>query len=409
MRASLVSHPSGDQLAMVVDSYGLPIPMASEYLLTRRGLAPSTTLRNAQELLAVHRWVDRLNLDLDGLFSAALPWRKALIDTSLPDALRKKVLLRVDEKIVDIRSYRDDVAVVSDVVFMQRLNTTRDYFVFWFDEYADRFHHDEARHTKITKSKEKVIAWIDKRMIRPRSNRRGEKALTIKSTKLLIKNLSEKLEFKLDKDATTIGAISVRAYINARNYIINSLMLCFGLRPGEVLSLRVSDILIGRISQINVTRRKADPEDTRKPRPAIKANGRALPILDRKFERELDTYMFMLDMHMEQNRKTHDYLIVSDEGNPLSYALVNALYQHLQKELGAAINAHLNAKSLRHTFSTNLENTLRRAGVGEERRRKHLAYARGDSSLSSQEAYLEAAFADEFNEASKKVQGELYD
>jgi len=56
------------------------------------------------------------------------------------------------------------------------------------------------------------------------------------------------------------------------------IMLNYGLRPGELLSLRVEDIEFGAISAIRVTRRPPNPNDKRNPRPQIKRNGRVLPI-----------------------------------------------------------------------------------------------------------------------------------
>lgn len=408
MRAFLVSHPSGDQLAMLVDDDGLPIVHASEYLLTRRGLASATTLRNARELAVLHNWVDSQGLDLEALFSAKISLKKPLFDTSLPDGLRRKLVEEEHGNVINIRSYRDVVKVVGDVVFMQRLMTARSFFVFWFQEFLGRYEGDEVRYKKILSYQDNVIGWLDKRVIRGFSNRRGDNALPNGFVSELLNRLRGRFHFPLLTKSIEDFDVPKAAYVQARNYIVTVLMLYFGLRPGEVLTLRVSDVVLGAISQINVTRRRPDPNDSRKPRPAIKANGRPLPFLSRELEFEMNNYICMLDKHMGGCRKNHEYLMVSDEGDPLSYASVNALYQQLRREIKSGIPCHLNAKSLRHTFSTNLENELRAAGVEEERRRKHLAFARGDSSLSSQEEYLAAAFMDEFNQANLRVQGELY-
>ncbi len=69
------------------------------------------------------------------------------------------------------------------------------------------------------------------------------------------------------------------------------LMLSFGLRPGELLSLRVEDVQLGGISSIRVHRRPPDAKDKRKPRPQIKRNGRTLSINDKALAKELDVYI----------------------------------------------------------------------------------------------------------------------
>ncbi|EEY9339952.1 integrase, partial [Escherichia coli] len=44
--------------------------------------------------------------------------------------------------------------------------------------------------------------------------------------------------------------------------------------------------------------------------------------------------------------------------------------------------------SLRHTFSSRMEQVLRAAGMEEDRRKQALAMLRGDSSLESQSVYI---------------------
>lgn len=103
--------------------------------------------------------------------------------------------------------------------------------------------------------------------------------------------------------------------------------LYYGLRPGELLSLRVEDVEIGAISSIRVHRRPPDPKDTRKPRPQIKRNGRVLPIEDSNFAKFLDAYIMQdLEILEERSGSESDYLILSDEGRPLSQSSITQFF-----------------------------------------------------------------------------------
>lgn len=70
-------------------------------------------------------------------------------------------------------------------------------------------------------------------------------------------------------------------------------MLEYGLRPGELLRLRIEDVEIGAISALHVLRRPQDPDDERSPRPQIKRNGRTLIIEDIAFARAIDEYILV--------------------------------------------------------------------------------------------------------------------
>lgn len=166
-------------------------------------------------------------------------------------------------------------------------------------------------------------------------------------------------------------------------------MLNCGLRPGELLSLRVEDIQIGAISSVTVKRRSPDPLDKRKPRPSVKRNGRVLPLEGNHFVRMLDRYIVEWREVLEQRAsKETDYLILSDEGDPLSHSSLTQLFSRLRSEYPGSLPEILTPKSLRHTFSSRMEQVLRAAGMEEDRRKQALAMLRGDSSLESQSVYI---------------------
>ena len=190
--------------------------------------------------------------------------------------------------------------------------------------------------------------------------------------------------------------------VRFRNYVSVMIMLNYGLRPGELLSLKIQDIEFGAISAIHVVRRPPDFMDRRRPRPRIKRNGRVMPIDHPAFAMHLNEYIMKWRELLEEKSEVEtDYLIVSDEGQPLSQPSMVQFFQLLRKRFAKDLPSNLSAKSLRHTFSSHMERMLRDLGLDERRRSEALADLRGDSNLSSQEIYIAQEIEEQANRAMK--------
>jgi len=57
-----ITHPSGDQLPILLDGDGLPIPSPNEFILSRRYLSTNTLVRNLRELAVFYRWLGKSDL-----------------------------------------------------------------------------------------------------------------------------------------------------------------------------------------------------------------------------------------------------------------------------------------------------------------------------------------------------------
>ena len=188
--------------------------------------------------------------------------------------------------------------------------------------------------------------------------------------------------------------------VKYRNFITVSILLNCGLRPGELLSLRVEDIKIGALSSLTVCRRPPDPKDTRIPRPNIKREGRVIILEERIFINLLNEYILKWRDELEKKSSIGtDYLILSDDGDPLSFSSLTQFFLRLREAYQDDLPSILTPKSLRHTFSGQMEKTLRAAGIDEDRRRQALAMLRGDTSLRTQSIYI----AQEIEEQARKA------
>lgn len=64
MRVEVITHPSGDQLPILLDKDGLPIPTPNEFIIGRRALGTNTLVRNLRELTVFYRWLEQKQIDL---------------------------------------------------------------------------------------------------------------------------------------------------------------------------------------------------------------------------------------------------------------------------------------------------------------------------------------------------------
>ncbi|WP_442782736.1 tyrosine-type recombinase/integrase [Collimonas fungivorans] len=390
MKIETITHPSGDQLPLLVDEDGLPITLPNEFVIARRHLSLNTLIRNLRDIAAFWRWLIREDIDLLSKIKSAKQFTEAQIIGSAVEALRRDQSAK--RKVVKIG--------VSPLTFNQRLATVRQFLEWCFDVEIASMDNADSRYTHLRQNKKTVSTWLGNCFISsPPINEEVRKGLTVNEITFLLKILNPNNPEVTGRDSA----------VRFRNYISTIVMLCYGLRPGELLNLRIEDIEIGAISAIHVRRRRQNNADTRKPRPRIKRNGRILSIDDAEFARAIDDYiMVWRDVLARGAKSESDYLILSDEGDALSQSSMTQFYQLLRKKNPDFLPKNLSAKTLRHTFSSQMEKSLRTAGVPEDRRRQALAYLRGDSSLTSQDVYIAQDIEDQANLALRKYHKNMF-
>jgi len=387
----VIDHPSGDQLPILLDNDGLPIPMPSEFIMGRRALATNTLVRNLREISVLCRWLERERIDLWDRITRGKAFTEAEIRGGLIESLRREQSQNRKVKRLS----------VTPNTFNQRLTTVRQFFGLYFDIYLGSIPFGDFRYEHIRDQKMRTISWLDNSFISaPPSNSSKQKGLSVKQAQFLVRCLDPEKDLIFGRNPA----------VRFRNYISVMIMLNYGLRPGELLSLRIEDIEFGAISAILVTRRAPDPKDSRRPRPRIKRNGRVMPIDNPIFAKHLDEYIMKWRDKLEVNSKQEsEYLILNDEGRSLSQPSVTQFFQILRQRFPNDLPSNLSAKSLRHTFSSNMEKELRGVGLDENRRAEALADLRGDSSLNSQLVYISHEIQEQANVAMRNYHRKLLD
>lgn len=176
-------------------------------------------------------------------------------------------------------------------------------------------------------------------------------------------------------------------FIRTRNQLLVELFLACGPRRGAILGIKVSDI-DSHTGRVSVLRRPDDPENPRKVETGNKRGDYKLPLGDRLF-RLLREYQVL---RHKKVKGRHQYLIVSEDGNPLEQSSVNYILRSLRK---IPQLANLHPHLLRHTWASNHARQRYEEGTIIDEIERELRTLGGWSERSKMPAYYTRLFADE--------------
>ncbi|WP_208279017.1 site-specific integrase [Massilia oculi] len=141
--------------------------------------------------------------------------------------------------------------------------------------------------------------------------------------------------------------------IRVRNQLVVNAFLSLGIRRGELLGLRVGDF-DPKAQEVRVLRRPDDVEDPRLHEPNTKTRDRILPV---SYELHVLVKAYMIHRR-ELVMGRHDFLIVTNTGEPMSKSHLNRIFTTLQTNFLKKITPHC----LRHSFFENIADDLYQAG-----------------------------------------------
>ncbi|WP_214649405.1 tyrosine-type recombinase/integrase [Pectobacterium carotovorum] len=180
------------------------------------------------------------------------------------------------------------------------------------------------------------------------------------------------------------NVVSVRSALNpfspavqTRNRLIILLLFSYGVRAGELLNLRISDIDFA-CSSITIQRRANDKSDPRVKQPLVKTRGRVL-LSEKAVMSELYNYI-QQDRLKIRNAKKNDFLFITykkgdTEGNPLSMSayrkIIHTISQCSPELYG--VTGH----QLRHTWNDHFSSMSDAHGLSEVREGQCRVYCMG--------------------------------
>jgi len=190
-----------------------------------------------------------------------------------------------------------------------------------------------------------------------------------------------------------------------RNALLIHWLLYLGIRIGEALGVRVSDIVAYR-KEVTIHRRADDPDDPRQYQPQTKTRARVLPVSGTLLA---ETQAYILNHRSALPRaKKHAFLFVaSHTGHPMTLAAVGKLFKEL-RERCPSLPKGLSGHVLRHTWNDAFSKKMDEAGVTPENERQARSYLMGWSPTSDTAAvYTRRYVRNKAKEVSLGLQDQL--
>jgi integrase len=174
------------------------------------------------------------------------------------------------------------------------------------------------------------------------------------------------------------------AHAQRRNHLIILWLLRLGLRRGELLGVRISDIDFVR-GRVTIHRRADDIDDPRTLQPNAKTLPRELELKGELVELTED--YVLNDRLAFAGARRHDFLFVaSGAGLPLSLSSITKIFRVLSAQ--PAMHASpLCAHLLRHTWNERFSEIVDQRGVPEETEKRVRSYLLGWSDISKSAAW----------------------
>lgn len=190
-----------------------------------------------------------------------------------------------------------------------------------------------------------------------------------------------------------------------RNALLIHWLLFLGLRIGEALGVRVSDIVVYR-KEVTIHRRADDPDDPRRYQPQTKTRARVLPVSGTLLA-ETQTYILNHRSALPWAKKHSFLFAASRTGQPMTLAAVGKLFKEL-RERCPSLPEGLSGHVLRHTWNDAFSKKMDEAGVTPENERQARSYLMGWSPTSDTAAvYTRRYVRNKAKEVSLGLQDQL--
>jgi len=376
---------SGEQFAVIKDiDTGMPIFDAMVWVTTTlraAGNSPNSIAQALRSIAVMQQYLDSHDINLEqrlqegrfltqheatGLATECKSSRKS---ANKPDSNSGTTNLKNKGcQTVNIRFVKDSTAAI-------RCFYITKYLQWKLDGHLLRVGIDSKRYHEIKYLGERSISGFS--TLPPKNRRRidadSREGLPPESKELLLSITKQNSPKNPWKDEHTIF----------RNHLIIQWMLSLGIRAGELLGIRVSDISTSN-GTVKILRRPDNIDDPRLRRGRVKTNERELT-LPTKVTDLTRTYILQYRRIIPGARK-HEFLFVASKtGKPLSYSALAKIFSTLTNQNQSELNK-LVSHVLRHTWNDDFSKLADQSKMNPNREKKIRSYLMGWSENSNSAA-----------------------
>ena len=355
------SMSSGERYCLVVDrTTGLPIYHPNLFITTQlrnKSDSFSTMLSAANNIAIFLRFLDDRDINLEERVLC-----RELFETYELDDLRDYTQRRFS-KVADEGCYVGNEGVVSSITHYMRLTTIAQYISWYANHLIKQPSTVEARQIKRVETQIKA-----RRPVKKGRNRDQDRSLNDDQLEVLFEVI------KVGSELNPFGE-----QIQRRNRLMILILYHLGIRGGELLNLRVSDIDFSK-HQLKVVRRADDKNDPRVQEPNAKTLERTT-LLGEILSKEIHEYITK-DRRKVTNAKRNDFLFVTHKegptvGQPISkssYYKVLNIVKTVSPDL-----YKLTGHKLRHTWNRKFSEKMDSMDepVSEEKQEQFRSYLMG--------------------------------
>lgn len=362
---------SGERLPTLLGADDLPVPVPNRYALLRlRPVAQRSTIEDHLRTIAgAYEWATRRRLDIeDRMFSGnglSSDEIRALVDSlrlTRPTARRVAGLTLYEAS---------DVTIVAPDTHEKRFLQLRE-FLLWLAEGC--LHSHDIRDPIYAQIKERFNSM--RRVLYsfnfPKSDPSDREGLSEEQQRRLFEVVHPEYRWN-----------PFNAPVRVRNYLVIVILFLFGFRRGESLKIKLEDTNIRgtRYPTIKLFRRPDDPDERRLAPPAVKTNGREVPI-DQRLAKLLNEFI-LIHRPLFVGSDNSPYLLMSSREQALSLRQVNRIFEQICKrfpEFSGLLVPHV----LRHTYNDGISTAARLLKIDKDEEKTLRNYLNGWSRDSDQ-------------------------
>lgn len=331
----------GERWGMLLDGQGMPVfypTLFNTCKLRNAGKSASTQEQYLTSIKWLLEYCDDNSVDLVQRILSKKFLTTGELD-GLSDACRIKKRGVKKSRVVSLkRGYRSPVAKVDDVTHYIYLYRISDY-VKWL---CEKLLGSDCYSDETNRAVEALVESIKARACTSAS-RTGDDT---------VRGMTDEQECQLFELLLPSSKLNPWADpgVRIRNYLIAKLLSLTGMRGGEILNLRTTDINWDA-SMLDIVRRADSKQDSRRRQPRAKTNQRTIPLTPGTLE-EIRTYIVGVRKHIP-NAAAHSYLFVAHKSGPtqggeLSLSSLQNMFATIRS---IAPDLNISAHDLRHRWN----------------------------------------------------------